>query len=67
VAKATAGAEIEGADEAIRRIILHDKQNIPGWADADLSAFQTRLRPVERLAYFAQRFFDCQLFLVELK
>lgn len=66
VAAGNAAAEVERADAAILKLI-HERQNLAVWRGADLLGFERELKPLERLSYFAQRFFDCQLFLVQVK
>lgn len=56
----------EKADTDIRNI-GHRQNMAPELAGVDLDAFVTELKSIERVAYFARRFFDCQLFLVQAR
>ena len=62
-----ASVALERADADILGIVADRKDTVQEWASADLHAFIADLRPLERVAYFARRFFDCQLFLVQAK
>jgi hypothetical protein len=65
VQRTTAEAEIVRVDAVVRQLIVRRAPHVPAWAEADLAAFEREFSPTQRLAYFARRFFDCQLFLVQ--